>query len=127
MTRWTRPIWQPWPSSCRTANCWPPTAVIWRSTTTSPPISQASPNFSGSSASLFRHSCAEPGGPAGKSSLLAAGDGELVGRHILGHDRAGADDCTRADTDGCHQRRVGPDESSGPDVRLILAEAVKIA
>ena len=34
----------------------------------------------------------EAGGPAGKSLLLAAGDGKLVRRDILGHHRACSDD-----------------------------------
>ena len=67
------------------------------------------------------------GGPAGKSLLLAARDGQLVRRDILGHHRTSADDRAGADADRCNQRAVGADEGARADLRPILAETVVIA
>src|SRR4249919_2185545 len=69
----------------------------------------------------------ESGGPAGKSSLLTAGDGELVRRDVLGDDRTGTDDCSGADAHRSDQRGVRTNEGAGSDLRQIFAETVIIA
>src|SRR4029450_14054550 len=69
----------------------------------------------------------ESGGPAGKSSLLAAGDGQFIRRDILCDNRTRPDDCPRANAHRGNERARRPDEGARPDLGLILAESVVIA
>ena len=59
--------------------------------------------------------------------LLAARDGQLVGRDILGDHRSRADDRAVADADRRDQRAVRADEGARADLGPIFAEAVVIA
>src|SRR5512145_1785746 len=68
-----------------------------------------------------------PGRPPVLDDLLAALDGERVGRNILGDDGAGTDVGPGADRDRRHHADVGADEGPVADPGLVLVEAVVVA
>src|SRR5690606_11476478 len=65
--------------------------------------------------------------PALDVALLAARDGELLGRHVPRDDRARAYRGAGADGYGRHQRGIRADEGAVPDHRTVLVGAVVVA
>src|SRR5262245_66636997 len=72
-----------------------------------------------------------PAAQAGRAvllnSLATAGDGQGVGRHIVGNHRPGRHVGPRPDAHGRHQGRIRADEGTLAYVSMVLGDAVVIA
>src|SRR6185437_10874431 len=66
-------------------------------------------------------------GPTGLDRLAPAGDGQRVGRYVMGQGAAGRHESAGSDRDRRHQNRVGADECPRADHRSVLMETVVIA